>query len=172
MSGKIFINYRREDDPGYTGWLRQLLREAFSADQLFMDVDSIPLGLDFVRVLEEEVDKCDVVLAIIGPRWLETSSDDGKPRLDLGIVIIARHKRRPPRSKTRRKHAMPSQDDAVNAWCKEQQVLLLQIADRLESGAMVTGEKQPNGEVIDTSTDTLAQVKSSLASLQHLLPQG
>jgi hypothetical protein len=50
MAGKIFINYRREGDPGYTGWLRQLLREAFSADQLFMDVDSIPLdGARFAR---------------------------------------------------------------------------------------------------------------------------
>jgi hypothetical protein len=36
---------------------------------------------------------------------------------------------------------------------------------------MVTGDKQPNGEVIETSSDTLAQVKSSLASLEHLLPQ-
>jgi hypothetical protein len=66
---------------------------------------------------------------------------------------------------------MPTQEDAMIAWCKEQQVLLLRIAERLESGAMVTGDKQPNGEVIETSSDTLAQVKSSLASLEHLLPQ-
>jgi hypothetical protein len=51
LAGKIFINYRRGDDPGYTGWLRQLLQDAFSADQLFMDIDSIAPGLDFVRVL-------------------------------------------------------------------------------------------------------------------------
>jgi hypothetical protein len=37
---------------------------------------------------------------------------------------------------------------------------------------MITGEKQPNGEIVDTSSDTLAQVKASLASLEHLLPQG
>jgi hypothetical protein len=66
---------------------------------------------------------------------------------------------------------MPTREDAMIAWCKEQQVLLLRIAERLESGAMVTGDKQPNGEVIETSSDTLAQVKSSLASLEHLLPQ-
>jgi hypothetical protein len=66
---------------------------------------------------------------------------------------------------------MPTQDDPIIAWCKEQQILLLQIAERLESGAMVTGNKQPNGEIIDTSVDTLAKVKSSLASLEHLLPQ-
>jgi hypothetical protein len=67
---------------------------------------------------------------------------------------------------------MPSQDDEMSAWCKEQQVLLLRIAERLESGAMVTGEKQPDGKLVDTSAETLARVKSSLASLDHLLPQG
>ncbi len=36
---------------------------------------------------------------------------------------------------------------------------------------MITGDKQPNGEVVDTSPDTLAQVKASLASLKHLMPQ-
>ena len=66
---------------------------------------------------------------------------------------------------------MVSQDDALIAWCQEQQVLLLRIAERLESGAMITGDKQPNGEVVDTSPDTLAQVKASLASLNHLMPQ-
>ena len=82
MSGNIFINYRRGDDPGSTGWWRQLLQEAFAASQLFMDVDSIAPGLDFVRVLEEEVDKCDVFLVMIGPRWLDATNDEGKRRLD------------------------------------------------------------------------------------------
>ena len=56
MTGKIFINYRRGDDPGSTGWLRERLESAFHADRLFMDVDSIAPGLDFVRVIEEQVD--------------------------------------------------------------------------------------------------------------------
>ena len=82
MTGNIFINYRREDDPGSTGWLREHLEEAFSSEQLFMDVDSIEPGLDFVRVLEEQVDKCDVVLAVIGPRWLDARDKAGNRRLD------------------------------------------------------------------------------------------
>jgi TIR domain len=82
MAGKIFINYRRGDDPGATGWLRQLLEDAFSADQLFMDIDSIAPGLDFVRVLEDEVDKCDVFLAVIGPRWFGDMNAEGTRRLD------------------------------------------------------------------------------------------
>ena len=66
---------------------------------------------------------------------------------------------------------MASHEDALIAWCQEQQILLLRLAERLKSGAMITGDKQPNGEVVDTSVDTLAQVKASLASLKHLMPQ-
>jgi hypothetical protein len=51
---KIFINYRRGDDPGNTGRLFDRLQEVFASDQLFMD-DNIAPGLDFVRVLEEQV---------------------------------------------------------------------------------------------------------------------
>ena len=63
MAGKIFINYRRGDDPGNTGRLFDRLEDAFPRDQLFIDVDSIPPGHDFVRVLEHTVAQCDVLLA-------------------------------------------------------------------------------------------------------------
>ena len=82
MSGKIFINYRRGDDPGSVGRLFDRLRGSFAADQLFMDVDSIAPGLDFVRVLEDQVDKCDLFLAVIGPRWLDARNEAGEPRLN------------------------------------------------------------------------------------------
>lgn len=82
MTGKIFINYRRGDDPGSVGRLFDRLRGSFAADQLFMDVDSIAPGLDFVRVLEDQVDKCDLFLAVIGPRWLDARNEAGEPRLN------------------------------------------------------------------------------------------
>src|SRR5262245_48765159 len=82
MSGKIFINYRRGDDPVTTGRLFDQLEEVFARDQLFMDVDSIPPGHDFVRVLEEQVARCDVLLAIIGKGWLGARDHQGARRLD------------------------------------------------------------------------------------------
>jgi hypothetical protein len=82
MSGKIFINYRRGDEPGFTGRLFDRLETAFPADQLFMDVDSIAPGLDFVRVLEEHVGRCDIFLAVIGPNWLAARDEAGNKRLD------------------------------------------------------------------------------------------
>ena len=82
MNGRIFINYRRGDDPGHTGRLFDRLQDAFEPDQLFMDVDSIAPGLDFVRVLEEQVSKCDVLLAVIGKGWIDARDIAGNRRLD------------------------------------------------------------------------------------------
>ena len=66
MTGKIFINYRRGDDAGHTGRLFDRLQDVFPPEQLFLDVDNIAPGLDFVRVLNERVADCDIVLAVIG----------------------------------------------------------------------------------------------------------
>jgi hypothetical protein len=82
MAGKIFINYRRGDDPGFTQALLGRLDRVFSAEQLFIDVDNIEPGLDFVRVLEEQVSKCDVVLAVIGKGWLDARDERNARRLD------------------------------------------------------------------------------------------
>src|SRR5262245_53885191 len=47
-----------------------------------MDIDTIPLGVDFTRVIEEAVGSCDVLIAVIGPRWLSLSDESGRKRLD------------------------------------------------------------------------------------------
>jgi hypothetical protein len=63
MTGNIFINYRRGDDPGFTQALYSRLEQAFPPQRLFMDVDNIAPGLDFVQVLNEQVARCDVLIA-------------------------------------------------------------------------------------------------------------
>jgi hypothetical protein len=82
MAGGIFISYRRGDDPGNTGRLFDRMQEVFRPEQLFMDVDSIAPGLDFVAVLEEQVAKCDVLLAVIGRYWTDIRDETGARRLD------------------------------------------------------------------------------------------
>jgi hypothetical protein len=82
MSGKIFINYRRGDDPGNTGRLFDRLHDAFAPEELFLDVDNIAPGLDFVRVLNERVGECDILLAVIGKGWVEARDGKGNRRLD------------------------------------------------------------------------------------------
>src|SRR5580692_5330026 len=82
MAG-IFINYRRDDAPGVAGRLGDRLAKSFSRRAIFMDVDAMKPGLDFVKQLEEQVSKCDVLLAIIGPNWLSAADEKGQRRLDL-----------------------------------------------------------------------------------------
>jgi pyruvate/2-oxoglutarate dehydrogenase complex dihydrolipoamide acyltransferase (E2) component len=79
---KIFLSYRRSDSAGSTGRVHDSLEREFGGELLFMDVDSIRLGANFVRVLREEVGKCDVLLAFIGRGWLDAKDEDGHRRLD------------------------------------------------------------------------------------------
>jgi hypothetical protein len=82
MSGKIFINYRRGDEPGFTQALLGRLEQAFPAERLFIDVDNIPPGEDFVRMLESQVAQCDAMLTVIGNNWLDAADERGGRRLD------------------------------------------------------------------------------------------
>jgi hypothetical protein len=78
----IFINYRRDDAPGVAGRLYDHLARKFSRGWLFIDVDAIKPGLDFVKQLDSQVSQCDALLAIIGPHWLTAADSKGKRRLD------------------------------------------------------------------------------------------
>ena len=82
MGGKLFISYRRDDSAGHAGRVRDRLEREFGADLLFMDVDAVPLGVNFVKVLRDEVTKCDALLAIIGPNWANVLDNNGHRRFD------------------------------------------------------------------------------------------
>jgi hypothetical protein len=72
MARKIFINYRRSEDWGAAQALYQQLESELPGADLFMDVEGkIKPGDDFVRELERQVGACDVLLAVIGPRWAD-----------------------------------------------------------------------------------------------------
>ena len=66
---KIFISYRRDDSAGYAQAINGQLVQAFSRDDVFMDVDTMEPGVDFVRAIQRAVGECDVLLALIGKRW-------------------------------------------------------------------------------------------------------
>src|SRR6478735_2895084 len=82
MAGKVFINYRREDSIGTAGRLHDRLAHTFGRNNLFMDVDHIPAGVDFVEYLNSQVAACHVFLAVIGPNWLDAKDELGRRRFD------------------------------------------------------------------------------------------
>ncbi len=67
---KILISYRREDSIDVTGRIHDRLVKDFGPGAVFMDVDSIPYGVDFRTYLDEQVSQCEVFLAVIGRDWL------------------------------------------------------------------------------------------------------
>ena len=82
-AAKIFLSYRREDEPGYALALFGRLEQSFPAERLFMDVEGgIKAGQDFVQVIEDRVNTCDVFLVLIGPKWLDLTDETGQRRLD------------------------------------------------------------------------------------------
>jgi hypothetical protein len=72
MAGKIFISYRRDDDPGFAQLLHRSLAEEFRASNLFMDVEGhIRPGDNFVQLINDQVVAADVFLVVNGHRRSE-----------------------------------------------------------------------------------------------------
>jgi TIR domain len=68
----IVISYRRDDSKWITGRIFDRLEDYYGKGNVFMDIDTIPVGLDFREHLQQALDQCDILLAVVGPRWLGT----------------------------------------------------------------------------------------------------
>ncbi len=79
---RVFISYRRDDSADITGRIFDRLRAHFDKQILFRDVDVIPFGSDFRQVIRKAVEDCQVLLAVIGPTWLNIATEDGNRQLD------------------------------------------------------------------------------------------
>ncbi len=79
---KIFISYRRNDSATSAGRIYDRLEGHFGQGQVFMDVDTIRPGVNFVEVVEQAVGVCDGLVAVIGSQWLEASDATGSRRLE------------------------------------------------------------------------------------------
>lgn len=75
----IFVSYRRDDSSGHAGRLADRLVEHFGRNRIFMDIDTIEPGEDFVTVIENAVSSCDILIAVMGQKWL---SAGGTGRFD------------------------------------------------------------------------------------------
>jgi hypothetical protein len=79
---RIFMSYRRQETEYPAGWLFDRLTEHFRGAEVFKDIDSIEPGDDFVEVITSAVQSCDVLLALIGDRWLTMTDGEGRRRID------------------------------------------------------------------------------------------
>ena len=86
----IFISYRREDAVAHAGRLYDRLAAHFGKQHVFMDIDAIKPGEDFVQALEKSVGVSDVLIALVGRQWLSATDESGRRRLDLPEDFLRR----------------------------------------------------------------------------------
>ncbi|MFI9232892.1 TIR domain-containing protein [Streptomyces rimosus] len=68
---EVFINYRTMDEPNGAALIENHLSQRFGSDLIFRDGKSIPAGSPFPDALRQAARHCSVLLAVMGPRWLD-----------------------------------------------------------------------------------------------------
>jgi hypothetical protein len=76
----IFLSYRREDSKWIAGRIFDRLESHYGKGDVFMDIDVIPVGVDFREHIRVILKCCDILLAIVGPRWPGVD-EAGPPRI-------------------------------------------------------------------------------------------
>ena len=79
---RVFICYRRRDTGAEAKSIYDALVERYDRTAVFMDVDTLPPGADFHKVLKTAIAQSRAVLVLIGVSWLQAASDDGRRRID------------------------------------------------------------------------------------------
>ncbi|BDI04264.1 SUMF1/EgtB/PvdO family nonheme iron enzyme [Sphaerotilus microaerophilus] len=82
MPAGIFISYRRQDSLKEARAIFERLSREFGAHQVFIDQEGLDYGVDFVDSLERQLQHCQVMLALIGPGWIDAKDGSGRRRLD------------------------------------------------------------------------------------------
>ncbi len=89
----IFINYRRSDSQYQVDRLFEELSVYLEApeEQLYMDIEATPLGVDYIDYIQKKIRESDVFLAVIGDEWLLTQdAKSGEPRLNNPEDLVRR----------------------------------------------------------------------------------
>jgi TIR domain len=77
----IFINYRNGDEEATATVIDQELSRRFGSDQVFRASKSIQPGEDYIPGLLDAVRNSQVLLVVIGSRWLAAVDGQGRNRL-------------------------------------------------------------------------------------------
>ena len=79
---RVFLSYRRDDTAAYAGRLYDRLVAHFGPNQVFIDIDQVEPGEDFVEVINQKVSETRALAVLIGRHWLDAADVEGKRRLD------------------------------------------------------------------------------------------
>lgn len=77
----IFISYRRKESRPHARSIYEALNRRFP-DQVFMDTGHLGPGEKFADRINQQLNDCRVMLALIGPQWAQIRDEQGARRLD------------------------------------------------------------------------------------------
>lgn len=81
VPSRIFISFRTDDEPYGAALIHSVLSSWFGERTIFRSATSIRPGDDHVSALVDGVRRCEVLLVVIGPRWITSTGRNGQPRL-------------------------------------------------------------------------------------------
>jgi hypothetical protein len=58
--------------------IRDAMELHFGENSVFTDIDSIPLGVDFLDHINSELRDCDALIAVVGPHWVKAGRGRGQ----------------------------------------------------------------------------------------------
>ncbi len=90
MRKKIFISYRRADTASESDRIYGRLAARYGKKNVFKDIDSIPLGVDFEQYIDEVIPQCACMLVVIGRTWPAPDAATGKPRIYAPNDLVRR----------------------------------------------------------------------------------
>ena len=84
---RAFLSYRRDDTQFITGFLHRELEhpDAFGPASVFMDIDNVPPGVGFRKVIQRHVSQCEFFLTVSRPPVGVPEPADPRPAARLAL---------------------------------------------------------------------------------------
>jgi hypothetical protein len=96
MTPQIALSYRRSDAAAMTGRICDQLIARYGEGVVFLDIDAIPVAVDFRAYIRNVWQRSDVLLAIVGPAWRGETADgaridnpDDPVRVEVELALAA-----------------------------------------------------------------------------------
>lgn len=185
MGAGVFVSYRKDDDPGWAGRVRDSLAHHFGDDNVFFDVDSIRAGQRWEEAIDAALTQSQSVVLVIGPSWLSclneragTSQTDYHLReivmaLDRGIhVYPVRVRQAPMPDLSELPDELSSRLPAIQ-WMEVYENLftasMKRIIDDIEHSMTTSTSKTGLAKPAEASATSVAEARPNGASLERQL---
>ena len=84
----VFVSYRRDGALVHARAVFERLSREFGVGQVFIDLESIDVGVDFIDLIETQLHGCQVMLALIDPDWVTAVDRQGRRRITLANSYV------------------------------------------------------------------------------------